>query len=181
MWQATRLFWPALVMTLVAASATFAPAIANEPAASAAPADDYYTKRARTILERERSAINSPPHPLALDHPDKFVVVCEAGCSKQDVPEIVGAEPRNDHSETGAMHLTTAARLDAAPEHADAPSLIECMGGCYGNDQTYHRSRPPIPRAANAEAEASPGAWITSVEQSDTAAPPEADKFSPVR
>ena len=193
MWDATRLFWPALVMTVLAGSVASTPAKAidppspdavttdavAEPAADAIPqVDDYYTKRARKILETERRARDHAPHPLAADRPGEFVVVCEAGCSKPDVPEVVGAQPRVESRPAGAMLVTTSAKLDAAPIDADIPSLIECMGGCYGANHAY-RSRAPLPRASKPEAEAAAGEWVTSVAPSGTA--PKRDKLSPVR
>jgi hypothetical protein len=76
--------------------------------------DDYYTRRAKSILEAERSA-ESDPHPLAAHYPGMSIVVCEAGCPGGRTPEAVYVRPNNPSKKASGA----------------ATRSVMCVAGCY--------------------------------------------------
>lgn len=89
-----------------------------------------YDERAQRVLSREKRVIDKP-HPLALEYPEHYVVVCEGGCEKLR-EQIVYMEPKtargpvNQEDETVAGISVEAAR-----------NIISCVGGCYSGDSTF--------------------------------------------
>ncbi|WP_072396633.1 hypothetical protein [Hyphomicrobium sp. CS1GBMeth3] len=129
---------------------------------SAARADtaDYYTRRARTILDREKARL-AKPHPLAAAHPDQDIVVCEAGCADGSGALVVFSRERPVATEERqAIMVPTSASLSDASQAAS----ITCIAGCYGEKAAVYAA--PSPRAK------------VEVERMD---PPVRDALSPVR
>jgi hypothetical protein len=132
--------------------------------------DDYYTRRAKSILEAEKSGALKQ-HPLAAQYPNMDVVVCAAGCPEGDGAHIVFIRRTfvaTDATETrteGVMQ-TTSGSDTAMPDQASAG--VACVAGCYDRTASIE---PPI--------EAAPvGTWSTTV----APAPPIVrDKLSPIR
>lgn len=171
-WRATAtsvaLALAALPLTATLASAAdIAPILMPEEAANAHIAaadatatpskqgehhDDYYARRARETLARE-SAANPKPHDLQLAHPDSLVVVCEAGCSRDNEPEIVAIEPiPRASAETGARMEPTSISLAKS-------QVIACEAGCYATPKAYAAPAQPVAetlRKAVVEQAASP-------------------------
>src|SRR5690606_3104293 len=104
---------------------------APEASEAASSQDDYYTRRAKSILKAERAKLK--PHPLAASFPGMDVVVCEAGCPDRRRPEVVFMRRQVVAAETvteGAMMPTSS----DASAHAAAfsPTGVVCVAGCYG-------------------------------------------------
>lgn len=114
-----------------------------------------WQKMADERLKGEQHLREVKPHPLALAHPGKYVVVCEAGCRKatEEVVYVVAmAEARSPVTrleptasgadKTGApapATAPTAPSADAAPEQA--PDTIVCIAGCYERPRTHQARR----------------------------------------
>lgn len=108
----------------------------NAPAMEAGLSDDLfeevpiYDRQAVEKLQAERS-VTAEPHPLMLQFPDDFTVVCEAGCSEADA-EIVYRErkdARGPVTEPGE-------KIKALPIEA-ARNVVQCVGGCYLGERVY--------------------------------------------
>lgn len=110
-----------------AAEAQAAPA---PDAAKTASQDDYYTRRAKGILNAEKAAWLEP-HPLAASYPGMDIVVCEAGCTNRSRAQVVSVRPHAELTETteGAMVPTSADGKAAA----SSETAIACVAGCYGD------------------------------------------------
>ncbi|MCH9764875.1 MAG: hypothetical protein K0U34_02630 [Alphaproteobacteria bacterium] len=95
---------------------------------------DYYTRRAKELLDKDKSAANSKPHPLAINYPEHFVVVCTGGCRNRQA-HIVDFEPRQskDAVEIGEMIPTAAGGMGAA---SDA-NVVRCIAGCGDGRAIY--------------------------------------------
>lgn len=87
---------------------------------------DYYTLRAKKMLEEDKADVTAKPHPLAVNYPDDYVTVCEGGCKNRQA-HIVDFEPRkpNKAVEVGEL-IPTAAGSGASARS----TIIECVGGC---------------------------------------------------
>ncbi len=143
----------AIMLALVAPDADASEQAAAVPEASgSAPESDYYTRRAKAILDAEKAG-ESKPHPLAAAYPGMDVVVCEAGCPATGHPEIVFLRR---HAVS-----TTASSKEAAPKAA------ACLGGCYSGISSMIE---PDTSAG--------GEWMATTVQ---APPPPRDKLSPIR
>lgn len=137
------------------AAAPPAPAAPNAPKVELKPTaadDDYYTQRARKIIEQETSAQNAQ-HPLAAAHPGDAVVVCLAGCREEKVPEIVyrGPDRRNAGLKTGVEGAMVPTSANAADQHAksdDKATDVSCEAGCY-TGQMQQASVEAAPPAAS--------------------------------
>lgn len=151
------------VMAAAEASAVAAAEEAAPPseAGAAQPSgDDYYTRRAKSVLEAEKAAAVKP-HPLAASFPGMDVVVCEAGCPGR-APEVIYLRPQPAAPATSeGMMVPTSGSDDAATVSA------VCIAGCYDGTQGA-----PIPAAA-------PPAAAVERPWSETIAP--RDKLSPIR
>jgi hypothetical protein len=77
------------------------------------------------------------PHPLAAKYPGNLVVVCEAGCSRHNGPQVVfmEREPKRKVVTQGSMQPTSA-RLDDAPTPGKR-AVIQCLAGCYDTPKFY--------------------------------------------
>jgi ribosomal protein RSM22 (predicted rRNA methylase) len=165
----SRVAWKALLATgalftacTLAASSVAAADAPVEMSKADLPKDDYYTRRAKSILDAEKAG-QQVQHPLAAAHPGMDIVVCEAGCPEGDGAHIVFARNHVVATEgtEGSMQPTSANGSTAASE-----SNVACVGGCY--DKT---SSPMMPVAKPAV-----GAWFTTVKPAVVR-----DKLSPVR
>lgn len=103
-------------------------AMKADPGAAEADAADkkssVYDEWAKKLLEQE-STITDQQHPLALQHPDHFVVVCEAGCEARQV-QVVYMERQDAR---GPVNGPGAALPEIPPEAA--LNVVTCVGGCY--------------------------------------------------
>lgn len=168
-------------VAIAAATALQAPGVAMETAAAQAMAskaaeDDYYTRRARKVLEAERAAM-AKPHPLAASYPGKNIVVCEAGCPDR-TPQVVFVRPEIPETvETSEGMMMPTASSDGRPVPTDQ---VACIAGCYGAG--------PAAEAANVVANETPQSnllrsgisvedWTPPVRERKTID----DKLSPVR
>lgn len=103
------------------------------------------------------------PHPLAAEHPDDFVVVCEAGCAGGPV-EIVYMERRDARGPVNEKPLKDGL--------VASTSAIDCVGGCYQGHNAYSAVAVTWdPSAIVTETAASDNGWMTTVKKTA----PEAD------
>lgn len=117
-----------ILMSAVPLMAGDASATQEQAGKPAAPEDDYYTRRAKSVIDAERAALNTP-HPLAASYPGKEIVVCEAGCEGR-APQVVFVRPEillTEAKTEGMMVPTSTSDGRAVP--ADE---IACVAGCYG-------------------------------------------------
>jgi hypothetical protein len=146
-----------------------APAPPSPEAAAEASKGDYYTRRAESVLEAEKSAA-SMPHPLAASYPGFDVVVCEAGCPTSSTATIVFA--RKEPVATAAAREGVMVPTSDSGERSAGESGVTCIAGCY--DQTASAFAPPEEEAAEP--------WSTSVVPAPAPArAPIRDKLSPIR
>ena len=130
----------AAVIAIPATSVAAETAASREKAAKAA-ADDYYTRRARNILDAERAAAMKP-HPLAATYPGKDIVVCEAGCPER-TPQVVFVRPEipeTVEANEGVMVPTASSDGRAVPT-----DQVACVAGCYGAEQAADAT-PIVPQ-----------------------------------
>ncbi|HEX2839894.1 hypothetical protein [Hyphomicrobium sp.] len=133
--------------------------------------DDYYTRRAKSILDAEKSSAQKP-HPLAAQYPGMDVVVCEAGCPEGNGAHIVFI--RKTFVATQAAEMRTEGMLQPTSGSdlpGDPSTEVACVAGCY--DRTASVEPPPL-------AAASVGSWNTTVAPAPAAAIVR-DKLSPIR
>jgi hypothetical protein len=131
---------------------------AAAPAAAEPDRDDYYTRRAKNVLEAEK-ALAATPHPLAARFPGKDIVVCEAGCPERRGPQVVFSRPKAvpaELTETRESRMEPTAGKEPAPGSASEPV---CVAGCYDRTDIaydtpdepgdyWYPSTPPAPAAA---------------------------------
>ncbi len=143
--------------------------VATTEANAAASKDDYYTRRAKSILEAEKSGADTP-HPLAAPYPRMDVVVCEAGCTESSGAQIVFMRPKSESVEAGTATTETRQGMMQPTSGSDGPvsvdAGIDCVAGCYERTANFV---PPEPEPV--------GAWNTTVAPS----PIVRDKLSPIR
>ncbi len=133
--------------------------------------DDYYTRRAKSILEAEKSGAQKP-HPLAAQYPGMDVVVCAAGCPEGSGAHIVflrktfvatqAAETRTE----GMLQPTSGSDLPGDPSTG-----VACVAGCYDRTVSAEEAMP-IPAATI-------GNWNTTVTRQPARIV--RDKLSPIR
>ncbi|MBU1212569.1 MAG: hypothetical protein KJ587_15020 [Alphaproteobacteria bacterium] len=105
------------------------------------------------------------PHPLAAQHPDEFVVVCEAGCAGNPV-EIVYMERRDARGPVNEKPLKAGLVASTAS--------IDCVGGCYEGRNAYGAVAVTWdPSAMVTETAGTDNGWMTTVKK---AAPQPGDK-----
>jgi hypothetical protein len=165
----------AVVLAVAVPAASAAPATLEKSAQAVTPpaetkqaaasTDDYYTRRARTVLEAEKAG-DASQHPLAASYPGMEIVVCEAGCTTSRGPQVVFQRSLASISTKteGTMVLTSGS--DRNGPAAGSSKVVACVGGCY--DGAGFTAEP---------AAMSPiGDWSTTVE-------PDAprSKLSPIR
>jgi len=129
-------------------------AFASEPAAAPAPGGEgnketsVYDEWARRLLDKEKR-VTDKPHPLALQYPDHFVVVCEGGCAAER--EMIVYMERQDAR--GPVNGPEADLPEIPPEAAR--NVISCVGGCYLGEKNF--------AAANSAFAADPeNDWVTT-------------------
>ncbi len=137
------------------------PAEKGEPllVASHGGEDDIYDQWAAKKLKNQKLGTTAKPHPLALDHPGHFVVVCEAGCRK-NTQHIVYMEPREAR---GPVYKTPAENTQ------DVSDVVACVGGCYGNGRNaiYFSGGAPVAGSGNS--------WMTTSDAGKKAKPAASD------
>lgn len=142
-------------VSTVAILLSVAPPIAAEDAAptemsAVTPSqDDYYTRRAKSILAAER-ARKVKPHPLAAAYPEMDIVVCEAGCPDRRGPEIVFKRRHAVPTETSEGLMIPTSESDAPLVRGASQVGVACIAGCYGDDAGW-RHRPFAYRPARLE------------------------------
>lgn len=156
-------------LSLVALSAVIPlfsqpPAFGGEQAAlshEAGSTADYYTRRAKRILDTEKAEA-AKPHPLAVAYPGQDIVVCEAGCADHRGAQVVYMRRQAAVTEQReAMMVTTS----GAPAYAPPAAGVACIAGCYGG-------------AASAAVQGVPAPASYPVERMQL---PPRDRLSPIR
>lgn len=111
-----------------------------------AAADPYYERWQRDANERlkaEGAAQTIKQHPLAAAHPDKSVIVCEAGCSgrKDEVVYMAAYVPAVAPPRTFEPAASgNGSEGPAAQSEGDDDSL-PCIAGCYERPEPSYASR----------------------------------------
>jgi hypothetical protein len=132
------------------------PDASAKPAAQAsivvAEADPYFElwqKNATERVKEESKTVDTHANPLQIAHPDKAVVVCEAGCltTKDEIVYIAAIVP--GVLPAGSLEPTSS---DGHPAAAVDEGALPCIAGCYDRPE---RSRPALDRAAAISAPAS--------------------------
>ena len=100
------------------------------------------------------------PHPLAAAYPEHFVVVCEAGCSKETA-HVVYVERRDAR---GPVNVKPIKKGIVAGSDG-----IDCVGGCYSGNSSYAAAidmdtDPAFALTGNAE-----DGWMTTVKKAKAA------------
>ena len=153
-------------------------AIAVEDAQKAAPAassePDYYTRRARSVLDAEKAALPQP-HALSASYPGKEIVVCEAGCTDTRAPQVVFVRPEIPPVvETNESVMVPTSTSDGRSVPLDE---VACVAGCYG----AAASKPIAPAPALVPQPAEPAVsvedWTPPIRLRESID----DKLSPVR
>lgn len=175
---------PAAVLAgigVVAAAIAACPQTARATDAAAPPKkpyqaaeDDYYTRRAKRVIEAERAALVTP-HPLTASYPGKEIVVCEAGCGAQ-APEVVFMRPEIAETvETIESVMVPTSTSAGRPVPVDE---VACVAGCYGADRhTVGYAAPASATDRSSPAMTSVDDWTPPLRQRRTID----DKLSPVR
>ncbi len=115
-----------------------------------------WQKDADERLKAEKSLAIAKPHPLMLAHPDKSVVVCEAGCRtpKDEIVYIAAyvpaVAPARTFEPASSGAVSAPAQAPATEPASDAE--LPCIAGCYEKPQ---RNMPP-PRRSAAVPDAAP-------------------------
>lgn len=153
-------------------------AVAEDAAPDVAPTAsseaDYYTRRARSVLEAEKAALPQP-HALSASYPGKEIVVCEAGCPDTHAPQVVFVRPEIpplvEQSESVMVPTSTS---DGRAVPLDE---VACVAGCYGALASNRVGPTPDLVPQPAEPAVSIEDWTPPVRSRDTID----DKLSPVR
>lgn len=140
--------------------------------------NDYYRKRAETILRGEGAYVNGKQHPLAAARPGMDVVVCEAGC-RTTAAEIVYAQPTSRRAVATIGELQTTA---AGPDAGTAGPQIVCVGGCYEGSRRLYTApssasgvgewTTTTAKAAGTPARAGSGDWMRRIDETKPAPQP---------
>jgi len=156
------------------ASAADQVATAVPEPAQQAPKDDYYTRRAKSVLAAEKDTAPKP-HPLAAKYPGMAVVVCEAGCLEGSGAHVVSVRSDAELAAGRDARMVPMSATDLGPalEASDAPGTIACVAGCYGDTDL---DLDAVPEPPDDSAARSVGTTSGPVAQH-----PERDKFSPIR
>lgn len=113
---------------------------------------DIYDKWVRQKFQSRRKL---KTHPLANRHPEHFVVVCEAGCSKE-FAHIVYVERKDARGPVNAKPIN---RGEIA-----GTDTIDCVGGCYGNRNSFAAMVPADENPAFSAADPDNG-WMSTVKK----------------
>ena len=112
------------------------------------PNFSMWQKNAQERLKEEMAPIAGPEHPLAMSHPDDFVIICEAGCRDKDSPDhivymVSKTAAATGLSSTRKMEPTVGelpSNSDAKPKTGDIvgdQNVILCVAGCYESPKEY--------------------------------------------
>lgn len=139
---------------------------AEKPAEDVASHDLFdavpiYDRQALEKLSAEKS-VNSEPHPLMLQYPEDFTVVCEAGCKEEDA-EIVYRERKNARGPV----TEPGEKVKALPVE-QAKNVVQCVGGCYLGERVYGATASAGPASAASE----DMSWMGSAKAAAPAAKP---------
>lgn len=136
-----------------------------EPAKNAEPDRDYYTRRARAIIDAEKYA-TSAPHPLAAGYPGMDVTVCEAGCQDRG-QHVVYTRPERAAETTVGEFVPSSTSSEPL-----SPQTVTCVAGCYDASSSDAIPEPePTP---------TPAAWDTTTTRAAPATRVR-DPLSPIR
>ena len=162
----------AITLSSHTARATDAAATAKKPYQAAE--DDYYTRRAKRVIEAERAALVTP-HPLAASYPGQEIVVCEAGCGAR-APEVVFMRPEIAETvETTESMMVPTSTSAGRPVPMDE---VACVAGCYGAEgHTASYAAPARAAHIAPPAKSSVEDWTPPLRERKTIN----DKLSPVR
>ena len=143
-------------------------------AAAASSETDYYTRRARSVLEAEKAALPQP-HALSASYPGKEIVVCEAGCPDTRAPQVVFVRPEIPPvvEQSESMMVPTS----ASDGRAVPLDEVACVAGCYGAATSKAAASAPALVPQPAEPTVSIEDWTPPLRSRDTID----DKLSPVR
>lgn len=140
-----------------ATTAVEAPGAGNAPTL-AEPAIPVFDQHARQKLAAEID-VRSSPHPLALQYPDHFTVVCEAGCLADD-EDIVYQERRDARGPVNQ----SADDMKTLPTAA-AKNVVLCVGGCYHGERVagpVADLSARVPSHASVPSQAGDRSWMTN-------------------
>lgn len=163
----------AAAMTALPDASLATEAAATERIIARTADDDYYTRRAKSVLEAERAALIQP-HPLTASHPGKEIVVCEAGCGGR-TPQIVFVRPEIPATVEGRESMMIPTSTSGG--HTVPPDEVACVAGCYGARGpavVYVAPAEPVAAAAPAM---STEEWTPPLRSRETID----EKLSPVR
>ena len=120
-----------------------------------ADADPYYSlwqSHAKEKLKNEVDLSRPTASKQAADHPDSYVVVCEAGCREAPghivymVTKVAAATGASRKLEPASVESPEASIASPAePQAAVDPASLVCVAGCY--DRPVPRSRTEIKKA----------------------------------
>ncbi|AHB50453.1 hypothetical protein W911_17000 [Hyphomicrobium nitrativorans NL23] len=145
---------------------------AAPPAASSEV--DYYTRRARSVLEAEK-ALLPKPHALSASYPGKEIVVCEAGCADTRAPQVVFVRPEIPPVvETSESMMVPTSTSDGRSVPLDE---VACVAGCYGAVASKVAAPAPALVPQPAEPAVSVEDWTPPIRLRESID----DKLSPVR
>lgn len=113
---------------------------------------DIYGAWAAKKIKNGQKDSTSKPHPLTLDYPSHFVVVCQAGC-RTEVQQIVYLEPQDAR---GPVFETP--KENTATE----TGYVACVGGCYKSGVNT-----PLYNVGHTDAHGASNSWLST-------SPPEA-------
>ncbi|MBU2582346.1 MAG: hypothetical protein KJ622_11575 [Alphaproteobacteria bacterium] len=129
-----------------------APGAKNVKVAAVAPESDKVDIFDQWAHSKIEGRTEKAPHPLAAQHPDDFVVVCEAGCAVNPV-EVVYQERRDARGPVNETPLKSGV--------VAGTSAIDCVGGCYDARHAYNAIEATWdPSKTVTESE-----WMTSVKK----------------
>lgn len=152
---------------------------AVEPdAASVAPKDDYYTRRARSVLAAEKAAAPKP-HPLAAKYPGMDVVVCEAGCPEGSGAHVVSVRSAAEIAAAREARMVPTSDTDRGPppQAAETPDVAACVAGCYADSEAEMAAVPE----SMSDADVGTSSAAPTVVSETPSPRPQRDKFSPIR
>ncbi len=156
--------------------------------AEADPNFNMWQQHAKERLKEEESPTGGEPEtPLALAHPNDFVIVCAAGCREKDTPDHIVYMVSKAVAATGLSSTrkleTTAAEAaqgsDAKPKSGDVvgdQDVILCVAGCYDTPKVY-RSGEPV----RADAKPFKSDLVKAASATSTDIPVAAQQLSPIK
>lgn len=107
-----------------------------------------------TGLVEDNDASSDKPHPLSSEHPDDFLVICEAGCRPQSDRIVYRISKMSAAAYANAqrkMEPNSALPETAQPSGADA---VMCIAGCYDDPAPVRHAQKQSPATASTTASA---------------------------